>query len=446
MNVQVNFNHMTGRIKPLNGICCAPYSISYGPNQTYINRYLTEGNIPYCRLHDCCGAYGGTYFVDITNVFPDFNADETDPASYDFHYTDEYITAVQNTGCEVYYRLGETIEWGSKKYRTVVPPDFEKWARICEHIVRHYNEGWANGFRYGIRYWEIWNEPENPGNANGLCMWNGTKEEFFKLYEVATKHLRAQFPDIKLGGYGGCGFYAISREKTWPGFKAFVPYFTDFLSMVKETGAPLDFYSWHIYTHDEHEVLTHAKYVRETLDAYGFTATESHLNEWNIGDEGTGYADMHSMKGGSFLVAVMSMLQNTDYLDIAMYYCFSTRAMYNGFMDQNDYTTSPAWYPFAAFGKLFALGSAVAIEQDGEGIYVTAARNETERMIIVSNYKAEDGHAVIRTDANGRAEITLIDSTFKGFDVAPVTVWDNASEITLDLPLHTVALIRIIGE
>ncbi len=446
MNIQVTFERIIGTMKPLNGICCAPYSLSYGPNQKHINRYLTEGNIPVCRLHDCCGAYGGTYFVDITNVFPNFDADECDPASYDFYYSDEYITAVQDTGCEVYYRLGETIEWGSKKYRTNKPRDFEKWARICEHIVRHYNEGWANGFHYNIRYWEIWNEPENPGNAFGSSMWGGTKEEFFKLYEVATKHLRSCFPDIKLGGYGGCGFYALTRERLPASFKRFIPYFTDFLSMVKETGSPLDFYSWHIYTHDEHEVMTHAKYVRETLNAYGFISTESHLNEWNIGDEGTGYADKHSMKGGSFLVAVMSMLQNSDDLDMAMYYCFSTRAMYNGFMDQNDYTTSPAWYPFAAFGKLCALGSAVAIEQDGNGIYAAAARGEHECMIIVSNYKAADGKTVIRTDARGKAEITRIDSTFNGFADAPVTVWDNAAEIILDLPLHTVALIRIIEE
>ncbi len=443
MNAEVNFAKITGSVKPLNGICCAPYSISYGPNQRYINRYIKEGNIPYCRLHDCCGGYGGTYFVDITNVFPNFDADENDPANYDFYYSDEYITAVQNAGCEVYYRLGETIEWGSKKYRTNKPRDFEKWARICEHIILHYNYGWANGFDYNIRYWEIWNEPENPGNAFGSSMWGGTQEEFFKLYEIATKYLRAKFPEIKLGGYGGCGFYAITRDSLPTSFKNFVPYFTDFLTMVKETDSPLDFYSWHIYTHDEHEVLTHAKYVRETLDAYGFSAAESHLNEWNIGDEGTGYADKHSMKGGSFLVAVMSMLQNSDYLDMAMYYCFSTRAMYNGFMDQNDYTTSPAWYPFAAFGKLCALGQAVEIEQDGDGIYATAARNEDERMIIVSNYKATDGKAVIRTDVQGKAEITLIDSTCKGLDASPVTVWDNAAEITLDLPLHTVALIRV---
>ena len=92
-----------------------------------------------------------------------------------------------------------SIEWGSKKYSSVVPPDLHKWAQICEHIVRHYNEGWNNGFHYGIEYWEIWNEPENPS------MWQGTKEQFFELYRVAANHLKSTFPQLKVGGYAGCG-------------------------------------------------------------------------------------------------------------------------------------------------------------------------------------------------------------------------------------------------
>ena len=111
-------------------------------------------------MHDCCGSYGGSYFVDVSNIFRDFDADENDPASYDFHYSDEYIGAIIRSGANVVYRLGETIEWGSKKYRTYPPKDAHKWARICEHIIMHYNEGWCNGHHYGIEYFEIWNEPE----------------------------------------------------------------------------------------------------------------------------------------------------------------------------------------------------------------------------------------------------------------------------------------------
>ena len=154
-NIYVNFENVIGNIKPMHGVCCAPYTQFGGKDQPIIQKFFKEGNIPYCRLHDCCGTYGGTYFVDISNVFPNFDADENDPASYDFYYTDEYIRAIQVSGAEAYYRLGETIEWGSKKYTSNPPKDYEKWARICEHIVMHYNEGWADGYHYNLKYWEI---------------------------------------------------------------------------------------------------------------------------------------------------------------------------------------------------------------------------------------------------------------------------------------------------
>ena len=77
-----------------------------------------------------------------------------------------------------------------------------------------------------------------------------TMEEFFELYKVASKHLRNRFPEIKIGGYGGCGFYEITRENYK--FQTFVTWFTEFLAFVKENECPLDFYTWHIYIQNPH--------------------------------------------------------------------------------------------------------------------------------------------------------------------------------------------------
>ena len=49
--------------------------------------------IPYSRNHDsaACTVYGGPYSHDVSCIFPDFDADENDPASYDFACTDDSI-------------------------------------------------------------------------------------------------------------------------------------------------------------------------------------------------------------------------------------------------------------------------------------------------------------------------------------------------------------------
>jgi hypothetical protein len=77
------------------------------------------------------------------------------------------------------------------------PKDFDRWARVCVNIIRHYNEGWADGFRHNIRYWEIWNEPDLMPPSP---MWTGTAEEYFRLYAVAAEAIKAHDSALKVGG------------------------------------------------------------------------------------------------------------------------------------------------------------------------------------------------------------------------------------------------------
>ena len=69
-----------------------------------------------------------------------------------FHHTDKLITAAVECGAEIIYRFGESIDHTIYKRFARPPKDFEKFARICVQIIRHYNMGWANGFNYGIEY------------------------------------------------------------------------------------------------------------------------------------------------------------------------------------------------------------------------------------------------------------------------------------------------------
>jgi len=76
IQIHVDFKRTTGKIKPLHGINNSPVEL-HEPRKE-----LAEAGIPYCRLHDTAGPFGGTRYVDIPNVFPDFNADPADPAKF----------------------------------------------------------------------------------------------------------------------------------------------------------------------------------------------------------------------------------------------------------------------------------------------------------------------------------------------------------------------------
>jgi hypothetical protein len=179
-----------GSIRPLHGINKGPLA----PGGLFdVIKEQKELGVPFTRLHDC--GWPNPYVVDHHAVFPDPDADPALPGSYDFRLTDEYIAAVRRTGAEPIYRLGESIEHTSVKRFVHPPADPEKWAAICLGIIRHYNEGWADGFRYDIRYWEIWNEPENRP-----AMWSGSDDDYLRLYRVAATAIKKQFPALKVGG------------------------------------------------------------------------------------------------------------------------------------------------------------------------------------------------------------------------------------------------------
>jgi hypothetical protein len=386
--VTVDFTRLEGPVKPLHGVNTSP--VRYNTKLPE----LKDAGIPFVRLHDAGGAFGGTYLVDVPNLFPNFDADPQDPASYEFAYTDAYFRTLDASGMKIFYRLGVTIEnfWRVKAYRLDPPKDFGKWARICEHIIRHYNEGWADGFHWNLRYWEVWCEPENPP------LWQGTREQFFELYRVAANHLKRCFPDLHIGGYGGCGFYAIDPEidrDRSDFYRSFVTWFEDFCAYItdEKTSAPLDFYSWHLYGSEPERIMRHAAYVRKVLDKAGLTATESIFDEWNYMAKSEKYDrpvfdNMKEAPGAAYCAAAFALMQAGP-VDKAMYYdALPTRA-YCGLFYFPSHRTTPCYEAFVAFNTLYGLGGAVACESSAEHVYAVAAANGGRQAFLLSNYSWE---------------------------------------------------------
>ena len=264
-------------------------------------------------------------------------------------------------------------------------------------------------------------------------MWSGTREEYYELYVTASKHLKTCFPNLKIGGYGSCGFYAVTRPGMSDFYQSFVPYFTDFLDCVKENGAPLDFFSWHIYNGDPEEVLAHAVYVRRTLDEKGFKDTQSSLNEWNYGAEGSSHVEKKTMEGASYVAAVMAGLQNSGLVDTAMYYVASLLGVYNGLFRAEDKKYMKPFYALCAWGQLWSLGTwhKPAMEA-GKGLYCCAASGEKEAGVLLSNIGTEEVSMELQMDGlsgvtakfylldeHGDMEITKTE-IFRGDTVIPV--------------------------
>jgi len=380
----INCQNVYGPVKPMHAVNNGPvYKFHADQRITNIDAYRAAG-IPYARTHDAsfCSIYGGEHTVDVHAIFPNFDADVNDPASYDFVMTDEYLKVIEFSGTKVFYRLGSKIEHGVKKYGTLPPKDFQKWAEICEHIIRHYTEGWADGFHMDIEYWEIWNEPDGAADdsPNKAC-WGGTKLQFFELYHTAATHLKKCFPHLKIGGP------ALSTTA----FDDF-SWLEDFLAQLK---APLDFLSWHSYTADPAHVAEVGATVRSLLNQYGYEKVESILNEWNYVRGWYSEEWLYSLrvekslKGAAFIAGTMSTCQAGD-VDMLMYYDARPCGM-NG-MFNTDFVCDclKGYYPFLMFNRLYQLGKAIKVENLPADVYVTAATDDKDFAAMVTFYNDVD--------------------------------------------------------
>ena len=432
-----DFMSPTGKIKPMHAVNNAPMFWTFC--DTF--HYLTEAGIPYARLHDTGGILGGGVFVDVANLFPNFDADPDDPQNYEFGFTDHLLRELHAAGVQPFYRLGCTIENYHPSIgprRSIPPKDPHKWAVICEHIIRHYNEGWADGYRMGITYWEIWNEPDNEPVIAENPMWRGTMEEYFTLYEITANHLKSCFPTLKIGGYASCGFYEIlntaaaaqANVSSRTGY--FIEFFEKFLAHITSDGhkAPLDFFSWHSYA-GPMENIRFAAYAREMLDKHGFTATESILNEWNPGIHRRG-----TLSDAAAIATMMIAMQNSS-VDLLMYYDATFESSYGGLF--NPLTRQPfkAYYAMLAFNRLYQLGTQYALGGEvtggmlGNNVWALAAGNGAEKQaILLVNASFLSGQAQDATVVlpDGQWQVSLLDNEH---DLAPVAIQNGGEQLTL---------------
>lgn len=422
-----------GEFKRMNAVNNGPVHKRYAQDQYIDNLELYRAaKIPFARNHDAAfyNRYGGEFTVDISAVFPRFEADVNDPASYDFACTDEYIAVTLEAGTETFYRLGQKIEHEIRKHHTLPPADFRKWAEICEHIIRHYNEGWADGFHYNIRYWEIWNEADLDGDDSpNKRTWGGTAEQYFGLYEITAKHLKSCFPHLKIGGPALAHSINDWAER--------------FLGHAEKKRVPLDFFSWHIYCTTPEKMMEKNARVQALLERHGFGGVENILNEWNYirgWDRDFVYSvkQISGLKGASFTLACMCEAQKSS-IDMLMYYDARPSA-FNGLFSPFTLEPLKGYYPFLWYGMLYGRQE-IRAEHQPEHLYsLCGVDGDGKTLTLLTHYDENDeaGERTVTLDFGRQStyEVFLLDQTHDG------TLLGKVDDLTFTLPVHTSLLIR----
>jgi len=115
------------------------------------------------------------------------------------------------------------------------PKDYDKWSNLvyrwAQHCAEKYGKEQAESW-----YWEVWNEPN-------IFYWQGTQEEYFKLYDYAVTAVKRALPKARVGGPATTG---PASEKGAGFLKAFLSHCADGTNYATGgKGSPLDFVSYH---------------------------------------------------------------------------------------------------------------------------------------------------------------------------------------------------------
>jgi len=167
---------------------------------------------------------------------------------YDWEIMDQIMDAVVTSGCIPLVEIGfmpQALSIAPEPYQHTYPPDYwagwafppkdySKWAGLIRAWAAHSRDRYGEIEREW--WWELWNEPD-------IFYWQGTFEEYCRLFDVTEQALHAVLPGAMLGGPHTTGPAHPKAEK----------FLRDFLehclrgknAVTGETGTRLDFVGFH---------------------------------------------------------------------------------------------------------------------------------------------------------------------------------------------------------
>ncbi len=441
--VRVDFSVPVGRVKPMHGMCNGP--VSYGAD---ISDSFREIGVPLVRF-DCTDTAISRQAVDVSRIFKNRDADPSDPDSYDFACTDRYVDAAMLSGAQIIYRLGESEDLLGSDSSSALE-DFDLLARVCVNIVRHYNDGWAQGRHYGIKYFDLLNFNGNEEDLRGTLEMYGRLANALKIYDEELK-------------VGGISFHSFIDAR-------------ELLKTAKKNRLPLDFITVDAFAGDPLKIKTEAEELVAYARNLGFEDVEIIIGKWSYMDhdvlDGVDarkvlaspsealrqkkrdiFRSQRSVKGAAYAAAMMLCMEQTDGMSAACF--FDAQPMVSPFCALTDRFGDPEkpFYSFKAFGEMYKAGTAVLSEVESpeefahSGIYCSAAVSVSgEGYVMIASFGG-CGTVDVRLDGIGEnvysADVYMLDGV-KNMELADsVSVSGMKKRIVLNVSEYGAVLIKL---
>ncbi len=203
----------------------------------------------YVRVHNLLTTGDGSASLKwgSTNVYTE---DATGKPVYSWKILDRIFDTFHDAGIRPLVEIGfmpEALSTHPRPYRhnfpqdsvftgwAYPPKDYQKWSEVVFQFVRHLRERYGDA-EVKTWLWEVWNEPD-------IAYWQGTPEEFFKLYDYSVDAVLRALPKARVGGPDSTG---PANPKAAEFLRNFLDHCAHRQNYVTgKTGAQLDFVAFH---------------------------------------------------------------------------------------------------------------------------------------------------------------------------------------------------------
>ncbi len=212
VTIEVDYDKVEGTLPPVWGF------FGYDePNYSYAANgkkllaelaALSRGPV-YVRVHNLLTTGDGTASLKwgSTNVYTE---DAAGNPVYDWRILDRIFDAFTQAGVKPLVELGfmpQALSTHPEPYRhnfpkdsvgaiytgwAYPPKDYHKWSELISKVVSHLRVRYGDAALKGW-LWEVWNEPD-------IGYWQGTPQEYFKLYDCTVNAVLKAYPGARIGG------------------------------------------------------------------------------------------------------------------------------------------------------------------------------------------------------------------------------------------------------
>lgn len=379
--VRIDLGSDTAPPKRLGGMCNGPVSCDAN-----ISGLFRDMRVPHVRNSGWDTRYTKHAFL-VSCIFPNENADDTDPSSYDFSLTDKYIMSIYNCSAECIYSFSDSDTDSSFCFR-----DPEKWVRVCLYIIRHYNNYWANGYAFDIRCFEL-SPPPDAYERHG-------KDNVHKLYERLARAIKLADESYKIGGLSFDAYCDYGRDllklcsaKKIPLDFISMTYFGDSVIQLSEVCEKYEAMILNLGLSDTYIMVSAWNYMKEVSDKYTPRAIAENADGMHSVESKRLFESQADIEGSSFCASVLLSLDGIDRVKQAFYYdAQPSVSKYCGICDRYGNAQKP-YYAFCAYSDIAGMPSGVMCVSEQyprmrhTGIWARGGKNERgEAVVMISSF------------------------------------------------------------